>query len=95
MEKIARCIYLISLITGWFAFRYDRQKNCVRYSRIVYIFGRLEFYLFSLLGFGYGIIYDDRFFFEMHIDVILALLIFLQGVQSFLTILKFYSHLTI
>lgn len=43
--KLARVIYLISIITGWFPVRYDSEKNRVKYWKFIYVLGRIQFYL--------------------------------------------------
>lgn len=92
MEKIARCIYLISLLTGWFALKYDRQKNRVRYSKLIYCIGRFEFYFFAVLG-GFGVHYDNDFFVDLGLDVINILLIHFQKLFLLVTVIKFYARL--
>lgn len=92
MEKIARCIYFISLITGWFCVRYDAKKKRVRYWKLIYVIGRVEFYFIAILG-GFRIQYDKDFIKALGFDAIMILMAMIEFCISFYTVIKFNSHL--
>lgn len=94
MDKIARCIYLISLATGWFSLKYDKKKNCVKYSKLIHRIGRFEFYFVALSG-GLGLINYHEIN-QMSVEfngVLIMLMAFLQVLIYFMAIIKLYSRL--
>lgn len=94
MEKIVRCIYLISLATGWFSLKYDKKKKVAIYSKFIYRLGRFEFYFFAIMaGLGYFGKYGQMISLNISFDGIFIMLVLLQVIIYFVSIFKFYSRL--
>jgi 7tm Chemosensory receptor len=50
MKQIARAIYIVGIICGWFSFYYVRDKNHVKYSKFLYYLSNFIFLVFFFCG---------------------------------------------